>query len=65
MNTAMATLEMLPVWKHVDDVLIANIAVRVAMSTRMPSNGGGYERWGSKTNKSEVSKATKTIWRVW
>ena len=34
--TTMATPEMLTVWIHVDDVLIKNLAVRVAMSTRMP-----------------------------
>ena len=63
--TTLATPEMLPVWKHVDDVLIAKLAVRVETSTRIPSKGGGDERWGSKPNKSEVAEATKIIHRVW
>ena len=49
--TTMATPEILPVWRHMDDVLIANMAVRVAISTRMPSKGDGYEIWGSKPKK--------------
>ena len=31
----METPEMLPVWRHVDDVFIAKLAARVVMSTRM------------------------------
>ena len=34
--TTMATTEMLNVYRYMDDVLIAKLAVRVAMSTRMP-----------------------------
>ena len=63
--TNIATPEMLPDWRHMNDVLIAKLVVRVAMSTMMPSKGGGDERWGSKLNKSEVSEATKMICRVW
>ena len=63
--TTMVTLEMLPVWRHVDDVCIANLSVRVAMSTRMPSKGGVDEIWVSKPKKFEVAEATKTIHRVW
>ena len=59
----MATPEMLPVWQHMDDVLIAKLAVRVAMSTRIPSKGGRDEIWVSKPNKSEVAEATKMICR--
>ena len=59
--TTMATPEMLPVWRHVDDVLILNLAVRVAMSTRMPPKVGGDERWGSKPKKYEVAEVTKMI----
>ena len=55
---------MMPVWRHIDDVLIANLAVRVAMSTRMLSKGGLDERWVSKPKKSEVAVATKIISRV-
>ena len=40
----MSTPEMLPVYQHMDDVLIPNLALRVAMPTRMPSKGGGDER---------------------
>ena len=63
--TTMVTLEMLNVWRHVDDVLIAKLTFRVAMSKSMPLKGGGDERWGSKPKKSEVAKATKIICRVW
>ena len=63
--TTLATPEMLPVWKQMDGVLIAKLAVRVETSTRIPSKGGGDEKWGSKPKKSEVSKATKIIRRVW
>ena len=62
--TTTAMLEMLPVWRHVDDVIIANLEVRVEMSTRMPQKGGRDERWGSKPKKSEVVEATKMIRRV-
>ena len=44
MATTMVTPEILPVWQHVDDVLIKNLAVRMAMSTRMPLKGGGDDR---------------------
>ena len=63
--TTTATTEMMPVWRHVDDVLIKNLEVRVAISTRIPSKGDGYERWGSKPNKSKVAEATKISCRVW
>ena len=63
--TTMATPEILPIWQYVDDVLIGNLAVRVEISTRMPSKGGGDERWGSKPHKSDVAEATKMICRVW
>ena len=56
---------MLPVWRHVDDMLITKLAVRVDISTRIPSKGGRDERWRSKPKKSEVAEATKTIHRVW
>ena len=59
--TTMVTPEMLPVWRHVDDVLITNLSVRVTMSTRGVLMGGGNERWGSKSKKSEVDEATKMI----
>ena len=49
--TTMATPEILPVWKHVDDVLIENLSVRVAMPTRMTYKGGRDEIWGSKPNR--------------
>ena len=42
--TTMATPEMLTVWQHMDYVLIAKLSVRLVMSTRMPSKGGGDER---------------------
>ena len=61
----MVTPEMMHVYKHVDDVLIANLAVRVAISTRISSKGGGNERWGSKPKKSEVAEATKMIRIFW
>ena len=63
--TAMAMLEMLPVWRHMNDVLIANLKVRLEMSTRTTLKGGGDEIWGSKPMKTEVSKTTKIICRVW
>ena len=63
--TTMATPEMLPMWRHVEDVLIANMLVRVAISTSRPSKGGRDERWGSKSKKFEFSEATKMIRRVW
>ena len=53
--TTMAMPKILTVWRHVGDVIIVDMAVRVAMSTRMPSKGGGDEIWGSKPKKSEVS----------
>ena len=59
--TTMARLEILPFWQHMDDLLIANLAVRVVISTRIPSKGGGDERWGSKPKKYEVAEATKMI----
>ena len=59
--TTMATLEMLPVRKHVDDVIIENMAMRVTISTRTPPKGGGDERWVSKPKKSEVSEATNMM----
>ena len=59
--TTMATSEMLPIWRHVDDVLIAKLSVRAAMSTRGVLMGGVDERWGSKPKKSEVAEATKMI----
>ena len=65
MATNMSTPEILSVWIHVDDVLIAKLSVRVAMSTRMPSKGGVDEIWVSKPKKFEVAEATKTIHRVW
>ena len=37
----MVTPEILPVWKHVDGVIIAKMELRVAMSTRMLYLGGG------------------------
>ena len=55
---------MLPIWRHMDDVLITKLAVRMATSTRMPSKGGGYEIWLSKRKKSDVAEATKMIRRV-
>ena len=55
---------MLPNWQHMDDVLIAKLEVRVKMSTRTLSKGGGDEKWGSKPKKSEVAEATKMICRV-
>ena len=64
-DITMLTLEIMPVWKHVDDVLIAKLSVRLVMSTKMPSKGGGDERWVSKPNISEVYDATKIICRVW
>ena len=45
-------------------MLIAKLAVRVAMSTRMPLKGGKDDKWGSKPKKSEVVKATKMIRRL-
>ena len=57
----MATPEMLPIWVHVDDMLIVKLSVRVAISTRMPLKGGGDKRWGSKSKKSEVAEVTKMI----
>ena len=42
--TTMVTPEILPVWKHMDDVLIVKLSVRVAMSTRIPSKGGRDEK---------------------
>ena len=62
--TTLATPEMLPVWKHVDDVLIAKLAVRMATSTTMQPKGGGYEIWLSKRKKSDVAEANKMIRRV-
>ena len=59
--TTMARLEILPFWQHMDDLLIANLAVRVVISTRIPSKGGRDERWGSKPKKYEVAEATKMI----
>ena len=64
-STTMVMPKILPVWRHMYDVLIAKLAVRVAMSTSMPSKGGGYDRWGYKPKKYEVSEATKMIRRVW
>ena len=61
----METPEILPVWRHVDAVLIKKLTVRVTMTTRIPSKGGGDKRWGSKPKKSEVSEATNIIYRVW
>ena len=55
---------MLHVWRHVYDVLIANLAVRVAMSTGIMSKGGGDDRWGSKPKKYSVAEASKMICRV-
>ena len=63
--TTMAMPEMLPVWQHMDNVIIVKLEVRVAMSTRMPLKGGGDEIWGSKPKKSEVAEATKMISKVW
>ena len=63
LDTTMATPEMLLVWQHVDAEIIAELEVRVAMSRRMTSKGGGDERWGSKPKKSEVAEATKMIRR--
>ena len=57
----MVTPEMLPIFQHVDDVLIKKLSVRLAMSTRMTSKGGGDEKRGSKPKKSEVAKATNMI----
>ena len=48
-----------------DDALIAKLAVRVAMSTRMRPKGGRDETWGSKPKKYEVAEATRMISRVW
>ena len=57
--------EMLPIWRHLDDVLITNLAVRVPISTRISSKGGEDERWGSKNKKYEVAEVTKMICIVW
>ena len=62
--TTMVMPEMQPVWRHVDDVFIANMAVRVAMSTMILSKDGKDERWVSKYNKYKVAKAIKMICRV-
>ena len=40
-STTMATPEILPVWLHVDGMIIAKLAVRLVMSTRMLSKDGG------------------------
>ena len=64
-STTMVMPKILPAWRHMYDVLIAKLAVRVAMSTSMPPKGGGYDRWGYKPKKYEVSEATKMIRRVW
>ena len=61
MATTTSPPEMLPVCPHVDDVLITKLAVRLEISKRMLSKGGGDERWGSKPNKYEVDKATNMI----
>ena len=65
MAATMATPEMLPVCRHVDDVLIENLTVRVDMSTRMLSKVGGDNRRVSKANKFEASEAVKMIFIVW
>ena len=65
MSKTLVTLEILPLWKHVDDLLIKNLEVRVVISTRMPSKGSGDEIWGSKPKKSEVAEATNMIRIVW
>ena len=64
MANTMLTPEMLPVWLHMDDVPIANLAVRVSKSTNMPSKGCGDKIRGSKPKKSEVAKEIKMIRRV-
>ena len=64
-DTTMATPEMMLVWRHVDDVLIAKLAVRVTIPTRILLKCGRDERQGSKPKKYEVSGATKMSFTVW
>ena len=63
--TTMATPEMLPVWRHMDYVLIANLAGRVEILTRMLSKGCGDEILGPKPKKSKDAEVTNIIHRVW